>query len=258
LSHCPKIREAVWLFLYLLDKQTRETDKNGNGKVLHGVPIRDKDIEGALGQSRFTIVRWRRTLRQGGYIAALRTPYGFVYSIAKPKKWQERCDKNATSLTASDVQNRGERCAESGVEMCDSATNKEDVTGITDVAVVKAATTADRNSKMEDERPSKSEYRELLSIWNYYLDAFCKEEAFTASRIQYGLARLRELAKGEGRALRMTAAIDVAKNLSRSKPYFADWYRIFGKAATFESLVQQYDESPTIQEAATLEPVTLP
>ena len=73
----------------MVDKQTRRVDENGHGKVSGGKPIRDKDIASAIGCSRQTVIRWRDVLVCAGYITAKRTPYGFVYTIPKPKKWQQ-------------------------------------------------------------------------------------------------------------------------------------------------------------------------
>lgn len=112
------------------------------------------------------------------------------------------------------------------------------------------------NSAMEGDLPTKKEHEEILTIFNYYLDAFDKDETLTPSRRKQGLARLREIGERDDRLLTMTAAIDMAKVLSDKKPFFAQWHCIFGKRATFESLLTEYDESPYVREAATLSPVT--
>ena len=107
LEHCPRMRDSVWLFIYLLDKQTRGVDKNGHGKVSGGMPIRDSDIAGTLKLSVRTISRMRSRLRRRDYITARRTPFGYVYAIPKPKKWQQKeaegSDKNVQSVPKSDV-----------------------------------------------------------------------------------------------------------------------------------------------------------
>lgn len=41
--------------------------------------------------------------------------------------------------------------------------------------------------------------------------------------------------------------IDMAKAISKDKPYFMQWHCIFGKADTFTSLLQQYDEAKNVQ-----------
>jgi hypothetical protein len=88
IEHCPRMRESVWLFIYIVDKQTKGV-KDGRGQVLGGCPIRDRDIAEALRMSTKTIARCREVLLTEGYVTARRTPYGFVYAVSKPKKWQK-------------------------------------------------------------------------------------------------------------------------------------------------------------------------
>ena len=95
-KHYRAMGDAIWLYLHLLDKQTRGVDKDGNGKVSGGMPIRDSVIAGALGSSRRTVIRWRGVLKRGDYITALRTPFGHVYAITKPKKWKETTKGDVT------------------------------------------------------------------------------------------------------------------------------------------------------------------
>lgn len=39
----------------------------------------------------------------------------------------------------------------------------------------------------------------------------------------------------------------MTKAISKDKPYFMQWHCIFGKADTFTSLLQQYDEAKNVQ-----------
>jgi hypothetical protein len=94
-KHYHAMGDAIWLYLYLLDRQTRGVDKDGHGKVSGGMPIRDSVVTGSLGSSRRTVIRWREVLERGDYITARRTSFGHVYAITKPKKWKK--------ATASDV-----------------------------------------------------------------------------------------------------------------------------------------------------------
>lgn len=85
-------------------------------------------------------------------------------------------------------------------------------------------------------------------MFNYYLEAFDKNEILTPSRLKIGLARLREFQEAPMSILatRMMYAIDVAKDVVRNKPkkaYFGNWHCIFGKRSCFRSLLEQYDES---------------
>ena len=85
-EHAPIIRDAVWLFMWLIGRTTREA--NGRGAVLGGVPIHDERPARELRFPVKTIRRWRRMLIQGGYIETVRTPYGFKYTLLKSKKRQ--------------------------------------------------------------------------------------------------------------------------------------------------------------------------
>ena len=90
LEHCRTIGEAVWLFLWCVDKTTKEiTDESGNriGKVLGGKPICDIEPARVLGVSEWTVGRWRRKLDEHGYIKATRTSNGHTILVAKSKKW---------------------------------------------------------------------------------------------------------------------------------------------------------------------------
>ena len=112
IEHCPRMRESVWLFIYIVDKQTKGV-RDGRGQVLGGSPIRDRDIAEALGMSTKTIARWREVLLAEGYITARRTPYGFVYAVSKPKKWQkeieQKCPISDQTQTVERSDTNGER-----------------------------------------------------------------------------------------------------------------------------------------------------
>ncbi len=112
IEHCPRMRESVWLFIYIVDKQTKGV-KDGRGQVLGGSPIRDSDIAAALRVSSKTVSRWREALLSEGYISARRTPYGFVYAVSKPKKWQkeigQECPLSDQTQTVERSDTNGER-----------------------------------------------------------------------------------------------------------------------------------------------------
>ncbi|MDO8451956.1 MAG: hypothetical protein Q7S76_03745 [bacterium] len=82
--HCKQMGDAVWLFMWFLDKMTAVTEKKG--KVLGGKPIKFKDIQDDLGISRSTFNRWMKVLKDGGYVQTVRTPYGSCVIVLKAKK----------------------------------------------------------------------------------------------------------------------------------------------------------------------------
>jgi hypothetical protein len=85
LEHCPDMLDSVWLFIWYIDKTTAE--KNGEGSVLGGIPIRDSRAASALRVPVKTSRRWRLHLEKKGYIRTVRTPYGHVITLLKSKKW---------------------------------------------------------------------------------------------------------------------------------------------------------------------------
>jgi hypothetical protein len=105
-KHCKQMSDAVWLFMWFLDKMTVIDHEKGEGKVLGGKPIKYEDIKDDLGISRRTYVRWIDVLRDSDYIKTLRTPYGTCITVLKAKKIFGRSAKNGTS--------KNERCAENG------------------------------------------------------------------------------------------------------------------------------------------------
>lgn len=94
-KHYSAINEAVWLFMWLLDKMTIIDAEKGEGKVLGGKGIKFEEIEEAFGISRSTYKRWVGILRDGGYISTIRTPYGLSFVVYKAKKvFGQRGSKN--------------------------------------------------------------------------------------------------------------------------------------------------------------------
>ena len=84
-QHCKQLGEAVWIFMWLIDKITVITAQE-KGKVLGNKPIRYEDIKTDLGISRSTYGRWMDVLEDNGYITTLRTPYGKCIVVLKAKK----------------------------------------------------------------------------------------------------------------------------------------------------------------------------
>jgi hypothetical protein len=95
LEHYEKMKESVWLFMWLIDKQTSE-----EGEVLFGEPINyntvAKDIPGL---THITYRRWVNKLKAEKYITLKRNPYGYIFTINNPKKMFKRVIKNDLSDT---------------------------------------------------------------------------------------------------------------------------------------------------------------
>lgn len=84
-KHVKQMGEAVWLYMWLLDKMT-SVNENGEGKVLGNKPIVYEEIVKDLGFSKNTYTRHIDRLRNHDYISTLRTPRGIVFIVKKAKK----------------------------------------------------------------------------------------------------------------------------------------------------------------------------
>ena len=141
-KHIEALGAAVWLYLWFIDKQPKDTDR-----VLGGQPITYEHVVQALGVTRRTYTRWLSLLQQGGYIATLRTPRGLVVTINKPKKWIDapkmanqndkpkmahRSKSDAPNLS-SDAPKSVSRYAESGasnIKETKTINNKQSITNV--------------------------------------------------------------------------------------------------------------------------------
>ena len=85
LDHCEKIGPALWEFVWLLDKITRE--KDGKGIVLGGAPVKIDRIARELGRSDHTVRRNLDRLQAGKYIERTRTPYGLTIRVRNSRKF---------------------------------------------------------------------------------------------------------------------------------------------------------------------------
>jgi len=91
--HWRRIGEAIWLFLFYIDRTTREfTGADGIrvGAVYGGKPCLDSHVASAFGCSKWTIRNWRSRLAKFAYIRQRRTPAGYTIEVMKSKKWRER------------------------------------------------------------------------------------------------------------------------------------------------------------------------
>lgn len=84
-KRCPDMLDSVWLFLWYIDKTTKETA--GEGAVLGGVPVTDSEPAKDLRVSLKVARKWRLHLASKGYTRTRRTPYGYVITLLKSKKW---------------------------------------------------------------------------------------------------------------------------------------------------------------------------
>jgi hypothetical protein len=85
-EHLQRMGPAVWLFGWLVHRQTRE--RHGVGLVLGGSPITYQIISQDTGMAVRTLKRWMARLVRGGYVSVKHTAQKrMVIQIAKAKKF---------------------------------------------------------------------------------------------------------------------------------------------------------------------------
>lgn len=131
-GHTQRIENALWEFIWLINKVTKE--ENGIGLVLKGKPVKINEIASDLKRDERAVRRHLKTLEEQGYINLKRCPYGLVVTINNSKKFASRpdnnilssSDKNVLSERASsdkNVQEIGQKCPPSSDK---NVRNKED------------------------------------------------------------------------------------------------------------------------------------
>lgn len=102
--------EAVWLYLWLLDKIT-SVSEDDLGKILGGKPITLEEVQKELSITERTYTRYVSRLRKHGYILTTRAPHGLIFMVTKAhKRFSNRYAKNGTPETR-DTPNLAERYA---------------------------------------------------------------------------------------------------------------------------------------------------
>jgi hypothetical protein len=84
-KHVKAMGEAVWLYMWLLDKIT-SVNENGQGRVLGNKPVLYEEVAIDLGIHRNTYTKYIKILKSYNYIQTLRTPRGICISVNKAKK----------------------------------------------------------------------------------------------------------------------------------------------------------------------------
>jgi hypothetical protein len=70
--HYARMGSAIWLYGWLVLRQTHQTGTTG--WVLGGAPVTYREIEGETGFNRRTLERWMSLLRRNAYIATEAAP----------------------------------------------------------------------------------------------------------------------------------------------------------------------------------------
>ncbi|HVB87488.1 MAG TPA: hypothetical protein VNK23_12580 [Candidatus Dormibacteraeota bacterium] len=82
--HYERMGSAVWLYAWLVLRQTHQT--GATGWVLGGAPVSYREIEEETGFNVRTLERWMSALRRCGYIQTKAVMGGLIVRITKAKK----------------------------------------------------------------------------------------------------------------------------------------------------------------------------
>jgi hypothetical protein len=128
-EHFQRIDQALWEFVWCIDKITEERD--GVGLVFGGAPIKlGTIVSGLKGSSKETVRRHLTHLVRENYIRRRRTPYGYVIEVLNSRKfgiWKRSEEKpqNAVSEGREKPIHEPEKPIY-GSEKHQKAVNKED------------------------------------------------------------------------------------------------------------------------------------
>ncbi|MGC2279879.1 MAG: hypothetical protein WA603_07675 [Candidatus Acidiferrales bacterium] len=89
-QHHARMGSAIWLYGWLVLRQTHQT--GSTGWVLGGTPVSYRVIEEETGFNRRTLERWMRLLRKHDYISTQSAPDGVIVRILKAKKHGRNSD----------------------------------------------------------------------------------------------------------------------------------------------------------------------
>ena len=94
-SHVTAIGNAIWIFLWLIDKTTSETVVEGQscGVVLYGKPIAARRIAADIGLAERSCRHYLHQLEAAGYIRMDRTAAGPIIHVRKSIKWRRRNER---------------------------------------------------------------------------------------------------------------------------------------------------------------------
>lgn len=116
-KHVHNIGEAIWVYLWCLDKQTGR-----HGRVLGGKPVTYEAIGGQIGIDSRTVQRHIRRLENYAYLGSERTPKGLRFRILFQKKFGAGNDPS-DKTPVSDPSGRSDKTAV-------SYPSKRDKTGV--------------------------------------------------------------------------------------------------------------------------------
>jgi len=122
--HYARMGAAIWLYGWLVLRQTHQT--GSTGWVLGGAPVTYREIECETGFNRRTLERWMSLLRRNAYIATEAAPGGVIVRILKAKKHLQgaRLGNPVDAQRARKVAETVRRVAGGGPQSCVAIRNE--------------------------------------------------------------------------------------------------------------------------------------
>jgi hypothetical protein len=114
-EHKENIGPALWEFLWLISKTTKEEVEDGEtwGIVLGGRPIKRTEIVTDIGGSDSSVKRNISRLKKFGYIDTKRAPYGEIYRVRNSKKFTKKRKVKSDHSVGTEWSKMTERVVES-------------------------------------------------------------------------------------------------------------------------------------------------
>ena len=100
-EHIKNIKDAIWVFLWCLNKTTSE--ENGEGIVCGGNEVAADEIGRDLGRHSNTVRRHLRQLEQHAYLSLERGRRGYFIGVNKSKRWSGRFTTRGKSKPVSEL-----------------------------------------------------------------------------------------------------------------------------------------------------------
>jgi len=160
-KHRKRIGEAIWEFLWCLDRITQERD--GVGLVLGGKPVKCEDVAEGFGVSERTTRRHFDILEREGYIERTLTPYGYTIRVRNSRKFR--------------VKEVGQECPTS---------NRTGRTNLSDLTGQECPTSPDKSVRPNKEKAVEEASEEAAaanppdSVWSFLRISPCGPASFRA------------------------------------------------------------------------------
>jgi hypothetical protein len=156
-KHFDQMGMAIWLYLWFIDKQPKNTNK-----VSGGAPVTYQTVKNSLGITHRTYTRWLQILKDGGYIAVQQTRLGLIIEIEKAKKWDARVANNGHSKNL-----RVDKNVTKGRQKWPSRVDKNGASNIKETKLQETITnnnTYTANKSPEHEAISKTYYQAIKTL----------------------------------------------------------------------------------------------